>query len=63
MIYDVIELVLNTVVRERVSLDLAYRIRDEHQDAMLRAGRTLHRKRYGVRPSVILGGKERGLAA
>jgi len=50
-LYDVIELVSATVIRPSVPLDRAYRIRDEHQRAMLRAGRSLSRKRYGVRPA------------
>jgi hypothetical protein len=50
-LYDVIELVSATVVRSAVPLATAYRIRDEHQRQMLRAGRSLERKRYGVRPA------------
>ena len=50
-LYDVIELVSATVVRPAVPMEQAYRIRDEHQRVMLRAGRSLSRKRYGVRPT------------
>ena len=49
--YDVVELVSQTVIRPNVSLVAAYRVRDQHQAAMLRAGRTLTRKRYSVRLS------------
>ena len=53
MLYDVIELVSDTVIRPTVSMQTAYSIRDQHQKAMLRAGRSLARKRYGVRPAVL----------
>ena len=57
LFFDVLELVSNTVIRSRLPLDKAERIRDQHQTAMLRAGRTLSRKRYGVRPCEAAGVK------
>lgn len=49
MRYSVIEVVSGEVIRANVGMDEAYRVRDQHQESMLRAGRTLLRKRYGLR--------------
>jgi hypothetical protein len=49
--YDVMELVSGELIRPNLGAEEAYRVRDKMQDAMLRAGRSLKRKRYAVRPT------------
>jgi hypothetical protein len=49
--YSVVELISGEVIRANVGADEAYRVRDQHQKDMLRAGRDLRRKRYAVRPT------------